>query len=87
MFPIVQILPCQPGGEEKMKGMRLRRFAHNLRRESDFFIFSLVTHWKVPIRTNKTKEIQGLLLGFIWFCLEGIRALVESGRSGSGAGA
>jgi len=30
--------------EENDEGKFLRRFAHNLRRESIFFIFSLITH-------------------------------------------
>jgi hypothetical protein len=34
-------------------------------------------------KTNKTKEIQAFLLGFIWICLDGIRRLVVFVRRGS----
>jgi hypothetical protein len=40
---------------------------------------NLLKTLRVPIRTNKSKEIQAFLLGFIWICLEGIRSVVVSG--------
>jgi hypothetical protein len=48
-------------------GIGLRRFAHALRHCQIFSLFGLpVTQRKVPIRTNKTKQIQAILLGFVW---------------------
>ena len=47
---------------------------------SRFFIFFGCNSLKSPYSANKTKQIQGFLLGFIWICLRGTRTLVESGR-------
>jgi hypothetical protein len=50
----------------------LRHFAHNLRREPIFFIWIRRKSLKsAPILTNKTKQIEAILLGFAWFFLDG----------------
>jgi hypothetical protein len=63
--------PAPTAGRENRSGeLRMRRFAHNLRHESDFFYFFAHNPLKAPIRTNKTKEIQGNPSFFAWFYLD-----------------
>jgi hypothetical protein len=51
---------------EQGKEIDLRRFAHNLRRESDFFYFFARNPLKSP---DSDEQIQGNPSNFAWFCL------------------
>jgi hypothetical protein len=79
MFPVAEQTRALSGPAARRKGAarRLRCFAHNLERElaaGRIFLFGFaVTHSKAPIRTNKSKQIQGFLLGFAWFYLDRAR--------------
>jgi hypothetical protein len=39
------------------------------KRETIFVFGFAVTHWKAPIRPNKSKELQAFLFGFPWIYL------------------
>jgi hypothetical protein len=55
---------------------KLETFCTQPETRVDFFYFFARNPLKSPIRTNKSKEIQAILLGFIWICLDGIRRRV-----------
>ena len=44
----------------------------NWRQDRNFLFGSGVTHRKVPILTNKTKQNQAILLGFVWSGLDSL---------------
>jgi hypothetical protein len=53
-LPTVRIEPAALGARQREKGGEI------------LLLFSSVTHSKVRNRTNETKQIQAILLGFAW---------------------